>query len=91
MDGQDGEENGKERNKGSTHICLSGCPLSVVFISRICAVYLFKLCFRVDVHITDFTVKRFVLQTCVSLINWSFAFHACPRKGFDSPASIPSF
>lgn len=67
-----------------------GLPSSSVFVPSTANV-LFKLCFGVDVHITDFTVKCFVLQACVSLIHRSFAFHTCPRKGFDSPASIPGF
>lgn len=59
--------------------------------SGVGSAYLFQLCLRVDVHVTDFTVKRFVLQACISLVRWAFAFHTCPGEGFDSPTSVPSF
>ena len=55
------------------------------------AEYLFQLCLGVYVHITYFTVKCFVLKACVPFIHRSFAFYACPRKGFYGSTSIPSF
>lgn len=55
------------------------------------AEYLFQLCLRVYMHITYFTVKCFVLKACVSFIHRSFAFYACPGKGFYGSTSIPSF
>lgn len=55
------------------------------------AEYLFQLCLGVYMHITYFTVKCFVLKACVSFIHRSFAFYACPGKGFYGSTSIPSF
>ena len=72
---------GRQAAPGAPHAPTSGVG----------SAYLFQLCLRVDVHVTDFTVKRFVLQACISLVRWAFAFHTCPGEGFDSPTSVPSF
>ena len=84
MEGWEGEGEQKGGRAGSR-----GNP--PVPTSAVGSAYLFELCLRVDVHIADFTVKRLVLQACVSPVNRALAFHTYPREGFDRPASVPSF
>ena len=79
----------RESRKGAGQARGPGNP--PVPTSAVGSAYLFELCLRVDVHIADFTVKRLVLQACVSPVNRALAFHTHPREGFDRPASVPSF